>query len=195
MQQTEGLNDLDWESVMMFPSALGVTARERPERFRLEAATEVVLRLAGILFIVGAIIVQALLPDNATEQMVTNSRFLSLASVAVGLFVFAYGTRGFRHQLRLNIVQRTLELTRININDQGRVSRTIKIDEIESFYVVRPKNPKANAKLFVRTRTSGAPFFAISGQQDEIERLHQEMCSSIAVAQKMGGTPPDPAAA
>ncbi|SLN63532.1 hypothetical protein ROA7450_03329 [Roseovarius albus] len=180
---------------MMFPSALGVTARERPERFRLEAITEVVLRLAGVLLIVGAIMVQALLPDNATEQMVTSSRFLSLASVAVGLFIFAYGTRGFRHQLRLNIVQRTLELTRININDQGRISRTINIDDIESFYIVRPKVPNGVAKLYVRTQASGTPFFAIGGQLDEIERLHQEMCSSIAVAQKMGGMPPDPAKA
>ncbi|WP_120500460.1 hypothetical protein [Roseovarius sp. EL26] len=192
MQQSEVLGDLDWRSVMMFPSALGVTARERPERFRLEAMTEVTLRLAGVFFIVGAIMLQALLPDNASAQLVSSSRSLSLISVALGLIIFAYGTRGFRHQMRLNIMQRTLELTRININDQGRVSRTISIDDIESFYVVRPTTPKGNAKLYVRTQTSGTPFFVIGGQQDEIERLHQEMCSSIAVAQKMGAQAPAP---
>lgn len=172
---------------MMFPSALGVTARERPERFRLEAFTEVTLRLAGVFFIVGAIVLQAFLPSTASDQMIRSSQMFSLIAIAVGLFVFAYGTRGFRHQLRLNIMHRTLELTRININDQGRVSRTISIDEIKSFYIVRPTTPKENAKLFVRTKTSNAPFFVIGGQQDEIERLHKEMCSAIAVAGKMGG--------
>jgi len=113
----------------MRPTAAGLTAGEKFDRFKLEAMTEVVLRVAGILMVMGSILLWFLLPlDEATGRVVTHSALASFMAAA-GLGVFAYGTRGFRRQLSLDIEKGTLSLTKININDQARMSRTIDLGD------------------------------------------------------------------
>lgn len=171
-----------WRTVSMRPTAAGLTAGEKFDRFKLEAMTEVVLRIAGILMVMGSILLWFLLPlDEATGRVVTHSALASFMAAA-GLGVFAYGTRGFRRQLSLDIEKGTLSLTKININDQARMSRTIDLGEIESVFLRRPEMRDGLATLLVRVHGTSAPAIALSGSMNEIETVHRQLCDVIRLS-------------
>ena len=175
-----------WRTVTMRPTASGLTAGERFDRFKFEAMTEVVLRVAGILMVMGSILLWFLLPlDEATGRVVTHSALASFMA-AGGLGVFAYGTRGFRRQLNLDIDQGTLSLTKININEQARMSRTIDLGEIESVFLRRPEMRDGLATLLVRVHGSSAPAIALSGSMTEIETVHRQLCDVIRLSKEGG---------
>ena len=141
MAYLEKVESGEWRTVSMRPTSVGLTARERFERFRIEAMTEIALRVVGILMVVGSIMLWFLVPmEDTTGRIASHSAVASMLAVT-GLGVFFYGTRGFRRQLNLNVNEGTLSLTKININEQARVSRLIKIGEIDSVFLRRPATP------------------------------------------------------
>jgi len=166
-------------TVSLKSSASGLTARERFERFKLEAMTEVVLRLAGGLMVLASVMLWFLLPfDKGPEQIMSYSALASICA-AGGLVVFAYGTRGFRRQLKLDTRDGTLSLTKININEQARVARLIDLEDIESVFLRRPQARGGFATLYVRVKGSSSPAIGLSGAMDELEQVHRELCDII----------------
>ena len=179
MGQSEQVYEDEWSTVSLTTSALGLTARERFERFKLEAMSELVLRLFGGLTVASSTILWLFLPvDAGTDRLVSHSLLASLFT-ATGLFVYAYGTRGFRRQLSLDAKKGTLSLTKINVNNQGRVVRSIDLDTIESLFRRRPAARNANAALFVRVHGNETPMLALTGATDELELIHQDLCEII----------------
>lgn len=166
-------------TVSIKSSASGLTARERFERFKLEAMTEVVLRLAGGLMVLASVMLWFLLPvGKGTEQIMSYSALASICA-AGGLVVFAYGTRGFRRQLILDTREGTLSLTKININEQARVARLIELEDIESVFLRRPQARNGFATLYVRVKGSSSPAIGLSGAMHELEKVHRELCDII----------------
>lgn len=179
MGQSEQFYNGKWNTVSLVQTEMGLTARERFERFKLEAMSELVLRLAGGLMVAASTMLWLVLPTGSgTEQVVSHSVLAALFT-ATGLIVYAYGTRGFRRQLSLDAKRGTLSLTKININDQARVARTIDIDDVASIFLRRPSARPGFASLYVRVSGSDTPQMALTGDTKELEVIHQELCEII----------------
>lgn len=171
------------QSVSIRATANGMEARERVERFKVEALTEVVLRAAGIVMVMGAIALWFLLPTyNTSGQIGAFSIFTSMVA-ASGLIVFAVGTRGFRRHMQLDVEKGTLSLTKINIHGQSRISRKIDLGAIQSVFLRRPATPGGMATLLVRVTGSNAPAIALSGETEEVQQVHEQLCAVMKVTQ------------
>lgn len=179
MGQSDNHFEGEWSTVSLTRTPLGLTAREQFERFKLEAMSELVLRLAGGLMVAGSTMLWLVLPmGTGTDQMLPHSLLAALFT-ATGLVVYAYGTRGFRRQLSLDAKKGTLAITKINVNDQGRVARSIRLDEIESLYLRRPGSRAMHSGLYVRVAGHETPLLALTGATDELERVHHDLCEII----------------
>lgn len=169
----------EWNTISLTATALGLNAQERLERFRLEAMSEIVLRLAGGLMVAASTVLWLVLPTGSgTDQIVSHSLLAALFT-ATGLIVYAYGTRGFRRQLSLDAKRGTLSVTKININNQGRVVRLIDLDEIKSLFLRRPAARRAHATLCVRVSGSNAPVVALTGATEELKLIHEDLCEMV----------------
>jgi len=173
-----GLDD-NWKTVTLTANALGMTARERFERFRLEAISELFLRLAGGLMVAGSTMLWLILPVGDGSGQVVSHGVLAGMFGAIGLFVYAFGTRGFRRQVSLDAKRKTLILTKININEQGRVMRSVPLDRIESLFLRRPAAPGEHAGLYVRVTDGELPILALTGDRSELEEVHRDLCDII----------------
>jgi len=179
MGHRENLYEKEWSTVSLTQTPLGLTARERFERFKLEALSELALRLTGGLTVAASTILWLVLPlDTRGDQSLSHGLLAALCT-AVGLALYAYGTRGFRRQLSLDSKRRTLALTKININEQGRVVRTIGLDDITSLYVQRPGTPLVQASLYVRVAGNDTPILALTGARAELEHVHRHLCDIV----------------
>lgn len=171
-----------WQSVMVENSEFSLTAQERADRFRLEALTEITLRVFGILMIAAAFLLWILMSGQSVIEIGVSTGVMVAVLAATGLVIFAYGTRGFRRQMRFDRKRGTLSMTKVNINEQTRVERSIPVERIESMFIHRQAKNAATASLFVRIRGVFSPVCALSGDSDEIEALHRGLCT------QMGGT-------
>lgn len=176
-------------TVDMTATAQGLVAGERFERFKIEALTEMALRIAGIVMVMGSVTMWFFLPvDPETGRLAAYGMIASLMALA-GLGVFVYGTRGFRRRMTLDMQAGKLTLTKINMHDQARISREIDLGSIESVFLHRPAQPGGLATLLVRVACKQAPAIALSGDTHEIEEVHAELC---AVLKGATAAPPKP---
>ena len=179
MAKTDTTYEGEWNTISFTTTALGLTARERFERFKIEAMSELVLRLAGGLMVAASTMLWLVLPmGSGTEQLVSHS-LLAVLFTATGLIVYAYGTRGFRRQLSLDAKKGTLAVTKINMNEQGRMVRTIDLDDIESLFLRRPTTRSGHSSLCVRVNGHDAPITALTGATTELELIHRDLCDII----------------
>lgn len=167
----------EWRTVSLRATANGLTAGERFERFKLEAVTEMVLRVAGILLVMSSMLMWFLLPADPTTGRLASFGAVASLLAAGGLALFAYGTRGFCRRMTLDLASGSLQLTKINMHGQARVSREFKLNRIESVFLRRPTTSSGLASLHVRVMGNEAPTLALSGSTDEIERIHAELCA------------------
>ncbi|MEL7282331.1 MAG: hypothetical protein AAFY35_09380 [Pseudomonadota bacterium] len=166
-------------SVSLYQTSMGLTASERLERFKLEAASELVLRLVGGLLVAGSTLLWLVLPMGLAGDQLVAHAMLAAIFTAVGLGVYAYGTRGFRRQLSFDGKRRVLSLTKVNVNDQVRVARKIDVDEIESVFVRRSAKRNGFASLVVRVAGKQAPVLALTGEKVELEQIHRILCDLV----------------
>lgn len=168
-----------WSSVSLHQTGMGLVARERLERFKLEAASELALRLLGGLLVATSTLLWVVLPMGlANDQMVPHA-MLAAIFTAVGLAVYAYGSRGFRRQVSLDCKNRVLALTKINVNDQNRVARRIDVDAIESLFLRRSTKRSSFASLLVRVAGKPTPLVALTGDKAELEQVHKILCDLV----------------
>lgn len=179
MARPETVYEGEWNTISLTVTALGLTAQERFERFKLEAMSELVLRLAGGLMVAGSTVLWLILPSVAeTEQAVAHGLLAALFT-ATGLVVYAVGTRGFGRRLSLDAKRGTLSLTKVNVNGQGRVVRTINLKDIESLFLRRPATRRSHAALCVRLTGSDTPILALTGARAELELVHEDLCEMV----------------
>lgn len=169
----------DWSTVSLTANALGLTARERFERFRPEAIAEMALRLAGGLMVATSTILWLILPVNEASGRIVSHGLLAALFTASGLCLYAFGTRGFRRQVSLDAKRKTLTLTKININEQGRMVRTLGLQQVESLFLWRPAARTGPAALYVRLRDHDAPILALTGHTEELQGVHRQLCDII----------------
>jgi len=183
MGRLENIYEGDWSTVSLTATALGLTVRERFERFKVEAMSELVLRLAGGLMVAGSTLLWLVLPLETSAGQIVSHSLLATLFTATGLVVYAYGTRGFRRQLSLDAKRGTLALTKINMNDQGRVVRSIRLNEIESLFLRRPAGRTGFASLYVRVAGQDSPLLALTGATEELEQIHEDLCEIIQTSE------------
>lgn len=169
-----GCNTIDMSS-----TGRGLIAGERFERFKIEAMTEMALRIAGIVMIMGSITMWFFLPLNPDTGRLASFGLTASVMAAGGLCVFAYGTRGFRRRMTLDMDAGKLILTKINMHDQARVSREITLGTIDSVFLRRPMQPGGVATLLVRVAGTDAPAVALTGDIHEVEEVHAELCALL----------------
>ncbi len=163
----------------LLQTEMGLTVSERFERFKLEAMSELALRLMGGLMVAGSMLLWLILPmESSTDQMLSHG-LLAAIFTATGLVVYAYGTRGFRRQMSLDAKRRTLSLTKVNIHNQSRVAHNIDVSAIESVFLRRPSNGPGFASLYVRVAGNSSPQLALTGETRELEIVHRAVCDIV----------------
>lgn len=163
----------------MYQADMGLIAFEKLERFKIEAASELVLRLVGGLLVACSTLLWVILPMGLAGDQLVSHALLAAIFTAVGLCIYAYGSRGFRRQLSFDGNRRTLSLTKININQQHRVSRTINVRQIDSVYLRRSTKRSGFASLLVRVTGSNTPVLALTGEKAELECVHRVLCDLV----------------
>lgn len=158
---------------------MGLIARERLERFKLEAFSELALRLLGGLLVATSTLLWVVLPMGLAGDQAMPHAMLAAIFTAVGLGVYAYGSRGFRRQISLDGKNRVLSLTKINVNDQTRVARKVDIDTIESVFLRRSTRQSGFASLLVRVAGKPTPLVALTGEKAELEHVHRVLCDLV----------------
>lgn len=184
MTMVDKTDQTQMRSVELKPTAGGLVAGETRGRFRTEALTELVLRIAGILMVTGSMLMWFVLPVDTETGRIASYGTVASVMAAVGLAVFAFGTRGFRRQMTLDIDRGTLALTKINIRDQVRVAREIELGKIESVFLRRPEKNDGVATLLVRVAGAQAPAIALTGTTAEVERVHRELSQVMQQAKQ-----------
>lgn len=162
------------------PIAGGFIAKERLDRFKAEAVTEIVLRSVGFLLTVGPImfLVATL---SVTRVLPAPHVLIALAMCsAMGLLIYAYGSRGFRRQMTLDARKGQVSVTKINVNGNGRVETWFDLNDIKSIYVQRPEWKGGIATLCLRAKGRTLPVTLISGGLHEVRLLHRIFCETIA---------------
>ncbi|MEM6375280.1 MAG: hypothetical protein AAF686_03515, partial [Pseudomonadota bacterium] len=177
-------NATDLTSVELKPTAEGLVIGEAASRYRNEALTEHVSRIAGILMIAGSILMWFILPVEPESGRLAGLGAFASIMAAVGLGVFAFGTRGFRRQMTLDMDRGTLALTKINIRDQVRVAQEIDLGRIESVFLRRPEKNHGIATLLVRVAGAQAPAIALTGTTAEVERVQRELSQVMQLAKQ-----------
>ena len=131
-----------------------------------------------------SILMWFLLPVDVETGRIASFSATASIMAAAGLGVFAFGTRGFRRQVTLDIDRGTLALTKINIRDQVRVAREIELGQIESVFLRRPEKINGVATLLVRVSGTQSPTIALTGTTTEVERVHRELANVMQSAKK-----------
>lgn len=167
------------KTIEMQATMRGLVAGERFERFRLEALTEMVLRVVGIVMIMSSIAMWFFLPVDPTTGRLASFGLMASVMAAAGLGVFAFGTRGFRRRITLDMEAGTLTLTKINMHEQARVNHEIDLGAIESVFLRRSMQPGGIATLLVRVAGEDAPAIALSGGLHEVEDVHAQLCAVL----------------
>ncbi|MEM7732139.1 MAG: hypothetical protein AAF280_05070 [Pseudomonadota bacterium] len=166
-------------SITLYQTGMGLTAQERLERFKLEAFSELVLRLLGGLLVATSTLLWVVLPLELGGAQALPHAMLAAIFTAVGLGVYAYGSRGFRRQVSLDRKNRVLSLTKINVNEQTRVARKIDIDAIDSVFLRRADKQSNCASLLVRVSGKPTPLVALTGEKSELEEVHRVLCDLV----------------
>ena len=169
-----------WQSLAFKPASFGYSIQESAHRFSKEAVTEMVLRLAGILILNGVYLVW--LFPGIVEPIVERVS-VTLALLGTGIFIYAFGTRGFRNELRFMPTQNELRAGRLNLRDQVRISRNVPLGDIESIFVKRAKQTGGSAVLSLRLRGRAQPIAVLRGRQSELEQVHQGLTEDIRAMQ------------
>lgn len=178
------LGDVPWHSLSLRSTGTGLVAGERFERFKLEAVTELLLRVVGILMVCASVFMWLLLPVGADSSLLAVYSISASFLAAGGLGVFTYGTRGFRREMTLELHTETLKLAKLNMHGQSRVARTIDLNTIESVFVKRPVLPGGLATLIVRVTGKPDPVIALSGEIHDVETVHQQLCAVMHIPEK-----------
>ncbi|MEM6589608.1 MAG: hypothetical protein AAF641_14270 [Pseudomonadota bacterium] len=168
-----------WGSVSLRQTAMGLIASERLERFKLEAFSELALRLMGGLLVATSTLLWVVLPMSLGGDQAVPHAMLAAIFTAIGLAVYAYGSRGFRRQLSLDGKNRVLTLAKINVNDQMRVARKIDVDAIDSVFLRRSSKGSSFATLLVRVSDKSTPLVALTGEKLELEKVHRVLCDLV----------------
>lgn len=179
MKHPDSIAGDNWQSIVAQAAPLRLTAAERYERFKLEAMTEIALRVVGILAVAISLYVVFFEPFASVAGETRSNSILAAIFAATGLVVYAYGTRGFRREFKLDTSKKTLILTKINVRGRSRVSRTVDIDDIESIFARRPANAGDLTLLQIRVVNGSTPIAVLGGQFEELKALHHEMCGLI----------------
>ena len=184
MGRLDNRTDIEWSSVTMHQSDMGLSASEKLERFKFEAISELVLRLVGGLLVALSTLLWVILPMGLAGDQLVSHAMLAAIFTAVGLGVYAYGSRGFRRQLSFDGNRRVLSLTKININQQNRLARSFDFDAIESVYLRRSTKASGFASLLVRVSGNPNAILALTGEQAELELVHRALCELVQCADK-----------
>ncbi|NNK77566.1 MAG: hypothetical protein HKP40_02520 [Litoreibacter sp.] len=180
--ETSMIDMTKWQSLVSFPSSFGYSVSEHPDRFKREAAVEVIIRCVAILIVFGAYF-QWFLPslimrgDPAVAKAV-----LSIVFAGTGLGLYVVGTRGFLNELTLNMTKQELRIGKLNGQGRNRIARHIALDRVESMFVKRPSERQAPATLYLRLAGKPRAIAVLRGHQSEVEALHMRLCQDIQFA-------------
>ena len=165
------------------PTKGGFVAKERLERFRAEAFTEIALRSVGIILTVGPVFFLVAMISMTGVLPEASALIASAMSSVVGLLIYAYGSRGFRRQMSLDTHDGQVSVTKINLNGNTRIDYRIDKNDIQSIYVQRPGSDRDTARLCLRVKGRNWPVVLISGGVHEVRLLHRVFCDTIATKQ------------
>lgn len=163
-----------WRSLSETAEHSGYRMREKSDRFSAETIAEAALVATGAVAILAAYLLWFLPVGGG----ITKS-FASALSIGLGLGLFAFGTRGFRRELRLDKGAGVLHLARLNGWNHARVRRTIALGRIESLFVQRSGERGAPAELRLRIKGMPGSIALLRGSRGDLETLHRRLTRDI----------------
>lgn len=158
--------------------AANYRARETEGYFRTSTQSEAILRFIGIVILLGALI-QWLLPQSETPEMMMTKVGLAVAFSVIGLAVYTYSMRGSRYEIELDPTAKTLSLSRLDRRNNVRSAKNFSLSDIKSIYVQKGDSIGAPSKMRLRLRDQDKEITALRGNYNDVELMHRALCRSI----------------
>ena len=177
-----------WDSLDVIQSPDSLVLRERKGQSRSRLVAEAVLSFVGAVMIIGAYL-HMLLPQalpGITEM--ASPLLFSAGLVAIGLGLYAFGTRGHVPEFGLDRTTGDIWFCKRNSNGTARLTAHFAQATVKSMYVSRGLNASQDAALCLRLVGKDTPIQLLRGRQQEIESAHRilgDALQAIKVAAEM----------
>ncbi|OSQ42933.1 hypothetical protein [Marivita geojedonensis] len=141
--------------------------------------TELALCLVGVLALMCGTLLIWFSFQPLTISLVADPLWSGASLIAVGLGLYAYGTRGFNRQVIINLSRRTAQFGRVNSSGSRRINRTVPFEEIKSLYVQKSSDKAGSASLMMRVGNRSEPYCVLTGRDDQLRELHGQICRAL----------------
>lgn len=106
------------------------------------------------------------LPGTLGNTAVWSGQFGLLASfVLVGVALHRWAGRGFRPKIQVDAMRSEVRLGTVNTDGDFCLRETYPVSQIESFFIIRQKNPALPAKLKMRLKTGVQTINVVEGPE------------------------------
>ncbi|MDU8926326.1 hypothetical protein RXV86_02915 [Alisedimentitalea sp. MJ-SS2] len=160
-------------------------AREAKGGQAVPRAMELVFTFAGVLAIFDGLVIAYFAISPGSAQLMGGSIMPAAGLVALGLAFYAFGSRGFCRQVKVDLKENKIAFGRVNSNNVGRIKTEFSLDEIESLYVKRSEDEAGKAGLMLRKSGRHAPYVLLEGAAAELAPLHEGICDMIGRSAKV----------
>jgi hypothetical protein len=100
----------------------------------------------------------------------------SVSAIAIGLGLYAFGTRGYLPELGVDKRSRRIWICKLNSKGRTRMKRWYSKEDTKSLFVLRPTDGSPDAALFLRLKGNALPIRLVRGQLDDVEAAHRKLC-------------------
>lgn len=138
----------------VWESHWGFNVSEKKKRTNDQSIlSELAIKLVGMMMIPAAGIV-LFLPgiQSQSNGVVVVQAAMLLAFLAVGFGLHRYADRGFRMKFQVDSARSEIRVGTLNAKDGFYIRTILKVDDIESVFIVRSKEPSKPAQLRVRMK-------------------------------------------
>lgn len=137
------------------------------------------LRFSGLCLLISAFALW-LVPGAADPTLFELRGAASAFAALSGVGVYFWADRGFRRGLVADPAAREFRLVRLNARGEPRVLARHKMDEVESAFVLRAREPGQPSHLFFRLRGNDLPHWTISGRADELDEVNAQIRAELS---------------
>jgi hypothetical protein len=156
----------------------GYEIREHAGHRDQETAMEAFLRFLGLVLVLAAY-AQWLLPAGLFGEDANTARAgLTFAFGAGGAAIYWFANRGLTNSVQVDLSRRELRLVARNARNQLRLRRRLPMEDVQSAFLRRSKEPGHDAELCLRLM-GGAELLLAQGPEAEMAALHRRMCLDL----------------
>jgi hypothetical protein len=165
-----------WASLDVTDTMDSFVLQERQKNDRARVLAEAALCFVAALLIFCAYL-QILFPHQFFgAAFVSVPMAFSISAIAIGLALYAFGTRGYVPELGVDKKRKEIWICKLNSKGRTRMKTRYSEQDIKSVIVKRPTDGAREATLFLRLKSTPEPIRLVHGDLGDIEAVHRVLC-------------------